>query len=154
MDKVLAMQVARKAYPLDAYDIQCGRDYPQYTVDCLGYKPLLQGLGLIVAQQHDPGYTGDSRVLYHNVCQGFGYLMFGWGSCSGCDALAACSTYDELAELVASLHASIRWMTPEETFDFFTTHDWKAEPCGNSIYVDDFIRKCKSYLNRVLERRQ
>lgn len=91
------------------------------------YQPMLDEFGDILVQVDDEGYQGDSRVLYHDGKR-FGWLQFGWGSCSGCDALQACNSVEEVQELMDELHNSIMWFDgPEEAIKFFESHDWEGD---------------------------
>ena len=49
------------------------------------YTPMLEEFGDILLREDDEGWQGDSFLIYHNDNK-YGYLSFGWGSCSGCDA--------------------------------------------------------------------
>jgi len=91
------------------------------------YQPMLDSFGTIVIQVDDNNYQGDSRVLYQSGSM-FGWLQFGWGSCSGCDALQACENIEEVQELMNELQNSIKWFfDKEEAIEFFETHDWKGD---------------------------
>jgi len=59
------------------------------------YTPLISYFGHIILRVDDTDYQGDSRVLYEEG-ERYGYLNFGWGSCSGCDSLQACDTASEV----------------------------------------------------------
>jgi hypothetical protein len=58
----------------------------------------------------------------------YGFLVFGYGSCSGCDALEAIGDdYQEVVALRDRLYESIRWGTPEETVAYLEEEekrDW------------------------------
>lgn len=54
------------------------------------YKPIVNSFGKIIIQVNDGDYQEDSYILLEDDGR-YGYLSFGWGSCSGCDALQACS---------------------------------------------------------------
>jgi hypothetical protein len=95
------------------------------------YGPLLRSWGYsVLLQVDDDDILGDSRLLLldrHHADGRFGYLKFGWGSCSGCDALQGCQSLDEIAELRRDLHARIQWGTRAELLAFLRTHDWEGE---------------------------
>ncbi len=79
------------------------------------YSPILNNIkGEIILREenHDPGY---SYILYKKDNK-YGYLTFGWGSCSFCDALQACNTYEEIQELMDVLYNSIQWFDDYESF--------------------------------------
>ncbi len=72
------------------------------------YQPMLDSFGEILIQEDDDDYQGDSYVLYKDGSR-YGLLIFGWGSCSGCDALQACNSIKEVQELMDSLYSDIEW---------------------------------------------
>lgn len=95
---------------------------PGWAFGPYDYAPLLESLGTAVVRVDQEDYQGDSWVLFRDG-DSFGYLQFGWGSCSGCDALQACGSYEELEELRRQLAASIRWGTREELVAYLRTID-------------------------------
>jgi hypothetical protein len=69
-----------------------------------------------------------------------GFLTFGWGSCSGCDALQACSTYRDLAELMASLASGVIWFADDaELREWFVAHDWEGDWHWGSGALQGFL---------------
>lgn len=117
-----------------------------------GYTPILQSLGEIICRIDIPdigGYNGDTQVLFREVKTGrYGYLMFGWGSCSGCDALLRCETYAEVDELIESTYNSIRWFDSiPEALKFFREHEWRHDHCHSKLFVD-FCEKLFVQLGR------
>lgn len=91
------------------------------------YNPLLESFGYeILLHVDDDDYQGDSLLLFRDG-ERYGILIFGWGSCSGCDALQACSNYEEVEELRTSLHEQIRWGTKDQILWYFQNHDWKGD---------------------------
>ena len=72
------------------------------------YQPMLEEFGEILVQVDEDNYQGDTFVVIKSDNK-FGYLVFGWGSCSGCDRLQACNTYEEIQELMDSLYNDIKW---------------------------------------------
>lgn len=105
--------------------------YPGMGEDFYGpdnYSPIIESLGDAVALRFDTDdYTGDSWVIYRNK-KGWSFLNFGWGSCSGCDALQSCSTYEEIDALIGRLEQSIRtFQSAKEALIFFVSHDWGGD---------------------------
>ena len=92
---------AERLYP-DQYD----RDDWNYGPS--NYQPLLDEMGTILVQVDDSDYQGDSRLLLRDGGR-YGFLVFGWGSCSGCDELQACSSYQDIADMANRLASSIPW---------------------------------------------
>jgi len=115
------------------------------------YQPLLESLGEILIQVDDNGYQGDSRVLYKKGRK-VGWLQFGWGSCSGCDALQGCTTFEEADNLIKELHNSIKWFTPKQALRFFTEHDWFGDYSGRSYEQKEFIEEVLDYLTTKEDR--
>lgn len=117
---------------------------PRYT--WCDYQPMLYMFGDIVIQVDDDDYQGDTRVLYNDGGK-IGFLRFGWGSCSGCDALQRCNDYDELQELCDRLQNDIMWFdTPKEALTFFKTHDWEGDYDCESVDTKTFVYMCIRYL--------
>lgn len=93
-------------------------DY-QEIIDSFEYENLFQ--------ETDNDYQGDTRVLFRDGNR-FGILNFGWGSCSGCDALQACDTIEEVTELQQELFNSIQWFdSAQECLNHFLLKDFSLE---------------------------
>ena len=98
----------------------------------------------VLAQADDDDYQGDSLYLLRDG-QRYGVLTFGWGSCSGCDALQACSTMTEATELRDELHQSITWGSQEEIAGYLDVHDWAGDFIGDGL-VREFLKVAKPAL--------
>lgn len=115
----------------------------------VNYQPIIEEFGNIVVQVDDENYQGDSRILYHNASGRIGYLNFGWGSCSGCDALQACNTFEEVDELIQQLHdAVIWWNTKSEALEYFKYHDWKGDYHWEIENQERFVKEVIEYLEK------
>jgi hypothetical protein len=113
------------------------------------YNPMIQEFGKVVIKIDDDDYQGDSRVLYH--LGKVGYLNFGWGSCSGCDALQACDSIEEVQELANELEQDIIWFDcPENALKYFEEHDWEGDYTWHEKEQCIFIETVKCYLKEVL----
>ena len=113
------------------------------------YQSMLNEFGDILVQVDDEGYQGDSRVLYRDGKR-FGWLQFGWGSCSGCDALQACNSVEEVQELMDELCNSIMWFDgPEEAIKFFESHDWEGDYSWHMDEQREFVRLVLETLREV-----
>lgn len=107
------------------------------------YDPLLESLGYeIKLKQDDDSYQGDSRLLlYNEVTTHWGLLIFGWGSCSGCDALQACSTWKEIEELRLELLRDIHWEnTAESLREYVEKKDWELEWAWHAEETKKFVQ--------------
>lgn len=135
--------------PLTSKDSEARRLYPEKESVwfCISnYQPILDSFGEILVQVDDDDYQGDSRILYKKDNQ-YGYLIFGWGSCSGCDALQACSNYAEVDKLIESLRNDIKWFNSlQELKDYFGSKDWELEYSWQSEETKEFINKVKGYM--------
>lgn len=87
------------------------------------YQPIINYFGRVLIQIDDDDYQGDTRVLLKSNSK-YGILIFGWGSCSGCDALLGCVSESELNELINDLDNSIEWFdTIEEVSEYISSDD-------------------------------
>lgn len=111
------------------------------------YQPLLNSFEYnILVQVDENDYQGDSWLLLHDGKR-YGYLQFGWGSCSGCDALQGCSNLAEVAELRDSLHEAIQWFdSAKDALLFFVSHDWKGDYSWHSTESKQFFREAMARL--------
>jgi hypothetical protein len=93
------------------------------------YSDLVKSTGVaILVENSDDDYQGDTRML---VKQGrrYGILTFGWGSCSGCDALeAAGSNVEALAKLRQDIYDQIHWERgPRAMLNYIEGKDWSLD---------------------------
>lgn len=101
------------------------------------YRELVESLGHdVLVEVTDSDYQGDSRFLLRAKAGDgagvrFGYLKFGWGSCSGCDSLEAARTVADLASLSDELESGISWFDgPAAALKFLRERDWEATEWG------------------------
>lgn len=119
---------------------------PKYF-EWYGYQPLLSSFGTIVIQIEDDDWQGDSRILYADGSH-IGFLMFGWGSCSGCDEFYGCDTFDEAEKFAKELKSKIIWFEDEEkALVWFKTHDWEGDYSGRDENTKLFVKLCIEYLS-------
>jgi|JI9StandDraft_1071089.scaffolds.fasta_scaffold16445_2 hypothetical protein len=112
----------------------------------LGYDDLINSMELTtLVEGMDHDYQGDSYYLFENDGQ-YGLLIFGWGSCSGCDALeAAYNDYDQIVALRDDLWNSIQWMTRTEMVQHINAKDFNGE---FYMYTDEgkaFVKAIKEW---------
>ena len=116
------------------------------------YTPMLEQFGEILIKVDDDDYQGDSYLIYKKENY-YGYLRFGWGSCSGCDALQACNTIQEVQELMDALYKSIIWFTSlAELKKYFANKDWALEFSWHIEYFKNFVNQVEK-LNEKEERK-
>ena len=78
------------------------------------YEQVIDHFGTVLHMTQQGSYSGDYFVVYDGGDGKRGWLAFGYGSCSGCDALQGCDTPEEVTQLVADLRKSIEWFASEE----------------------------------------
>lgn len=117
-------------------------DWPG-RVPYLSYDSIIEHLGTVVVSTEEDAYQGSSYYVLKDERDGrYGYLTFGWGSCSGCDALEGCSSYDELQELVDGLESSIRWFPTKNALKAWAKDfDWGGEWCSNESACKEIREK-------------
>lgn len=124
------------------------------------YNPLLESMGYqILIKKDEGGYQGDSFVLFydesgdHGEYDGmdqYGILVFGWGSCSGCDALQACNYYKDIEKLRDELNDSIRWDSASSQLRYFQEHDWDGDWSRDSQECKEWVAESIDYLFKVV----
>lgn len=110
-----------------------------------GYRNLIESAGVVIELiEDDDDYQGDSFAVVRDPDNGqFGYLSFGWGSCSGCDALQACyDNVDELTKLRQQLVDSIHWeVNMKALMVWFQSRDWLTKWEGHSTGFQKFAER-------------
>lgn len=108
----------------------------QLIIDAMGHENLLQ--------VDDSDYQGDTRVLFKSGAK-YGWLQFGWGSCSGCDELQGCGSVGELQQLCDRLEQSVKWFdSKDDARRFFKSHDWEGDYSWHA-------EEQKQFINRAIE---
>ena len=88
-----------------------------------GYELIVDVIGEILLEASDNDWTGDSIFLvesrHHTFESGvkrglirkgkYGLVIFGWGSCSGCDALQGVQNHEDVNDIYRELLADTRW---------------------------------------------
>jgi hypothetical protein len=98
----------------------------------------LIGAPLLSAMVGSP--QGDVYELVRGADGRVGFLCFGYGSCSGCDAIEACNSYGDLAEVFERLRDDVRWFdAPAAALKFFHEHDWHGDACEDEAERQTFI---------------
>lgn len=109
------------------------------------YQPIIDYLGKVLVQVDDGDYQGDTRLVFSNNNQ-YGLVVIGWGSCSGCDALQSCTSYDEVNRLIDGIQNDIKWF---DSLDEVKKHvsDEEAREVEFSYHSDEWLK----FKNEVLE---
>lgn len=137
--------------------IDVTRVYPQLDVngpyqEQYEYEPMIEAFGQRTICSVDvDDYQGDSFRLIADgdePGQKYGLLVFGWGSCSGCDALQACASVTELQELMDHLQGQIQWFEDKESLrKYMTEHDWEGDWHWHRTDAHLFRAKVMDFLN-------
>lgn len=135
---------------LDAKDV-----YPDWTEGDgpSSYTPIYEHLGEVLLDVALGTYQGSTMLLLKKGGL-YAYHTFGWGSCSGCDVLQTCSTWDELQALIDQVQNEVdaKWGTAEEVMLYLEKHDWEAD---HTFFEDEgaakaFVEKAKGLLRDVV----
>lgn len=110
------------------------------------YEGLVDSFGVeIVFAEHDKDWQGDSFYLLKDE-QRYGFLQFGWGSCSGCDAYESSRDMggNALEELRDELWEKVVW---KDSLDglraYMVENDPKLQWYGNRPSFKAFLEKLK-----------
>jgi hypothetical protein len=115
-----------------------------YSTWC-SYQPMVDSFGNVLIQVDDDDYQGDTRVLYEKGGK-YGLLIFGWGSCSGCDRLQDCDSVEELQELIDDTEASIKWFDDLDEFQkWVMDRDWETQYSWHADGTKEFISRALAY---------
>lgn len=105
------------------------------------YQPIIDDIGKVLIQVDDNDYQGDTRVIFEKDGK-YGYLNFGWGSCSGCDSLQACNKTEDIQRLMDEIVSSIYWFDSIDALQtYFKEKDWELEYSWHQEETRDFIQK-------------
>lgn len=113
------------------------------------YRELIDSFGVtVLVVDEDCDYQGDSRYLLKKGRQ-FGILEFGWGSCSGCDALEACSgNVAGMTKLRDELWNKIHWERgPRALLNYIEKKDWSLEYGNWGEFIDEATGKLSEILD-------
>jgi len=106
------------------------------------YQPMLDEFGEIIIQEDEEDYQGSTFVLYKLSNGKYGFLNFGWGSCSGCDALRACCDIQGVQMLMDSLFEDIKeFDTLEDVKTYF--NDEETRKLSYFYHTEEFVRFAK-----------
>ena len=115
----------------------------------LNYESLVQSMGLEVLHSIVCGsYSGDQLILVQDEDQRLGLLVFGYGSCSGCDSLQACNSLDDLSELRDRLYRDIAWFGSAAEFDAIRA---KWEESNSWMAHDDEVREAYAEIKKKVK---
>lgn len=108
------------------------------------YDTLIDSFEVTVLLKVDEGgYQGDTRLLVQDGSR-YGLITFGWGSCSGCDALeAAGGDIAEITKLRDLIWQGAHWEdSAKALLTYIESKDWSLDYSWN----DEFLGKAKDIL--------
>ncbi len=112
-----------------------------------GYDSLIASFEVqALLKVDDNNYQGDTRVLLRDGRR-WGILIFGWGSCSGCDALEACGSRAEVVELRDEMWGNVHWeLDAAAMLAYVRGKDWKLEFSYSAPATRVFLEKVEEWL--------
>ncbi len=115
-----------------------------------GYEDMVASIGDILLRVNQDDYQGDTWCIVQSGTH-YGYVNFGWGSCSGCDALEGTNTWEEYYELRDNVANGTHWEnSARELLEWFKTHDWGGDYTTSSTDSNiDFVPKAIKLLERL-----
>lgn len=110
-----------------------------------GYREMLKAEEVeILAWETFGEYQGDYAVVVKRN-ELLGFLVIGYGSCSGCDALEGCETQEEYDALMLSVLSNISWGGPDfirsKITNLIEDNDWYRYESG---FVDSIAKLLKA----------
>lgn len=106
------------------------------------YGQLLESFEYeMICEAHDDDYQGSSLHIFKNGDE-YGFLTFGWGSCSGCDALQDCHSKAEVTDLRNSLHKDIIWKgSRAEMNAYLDGKDWATHLYCQKATIENLLKQ-------------
>lgn len=119
----------------------------------IDYEDLLDSFEYdVVLSADDNDYQGDSYRVFKNGNM-YGLLVFGWGSCSGCDALQDADESPnremEVLGLRSDLHDSIIWNSFEDMAEYVQNKDFEGEFYYHTWEGRKFVNDLKELFHMV-----
>lgn len=108
------------------------------------YDDLVAEAGDVLVSATIGDYQGDFLYVFKSH-MGYGFLVVGYGSCSGCDMLQACETLDEVEQLRVDLFDSIKWFdTVNELTDYVLNKERELNWYGYEEGWEEFKESVKA----------
>lgn len=105
------------------------------------YNTLVEDFGEIVLEADFGYYQGDYIYIFKSGW-GYGFLIVGYGSCSGCDMLQSCESLDSVLELQESLRNGVKWFDNLDDLKTYILDDnrdleWYSHEAGWNEFVNN-----------------
>ena len=117
---------------------------PFDVYDQPGYREMLEKEEVeILAWETFGDYEGDYAIVVKRN-EMLGFLVIGYGSCSGCDALEACDTQEDYDLVMKNVRNSISWggtdFIRNKITNLFEDNNWYRHDAG---FVDSIAKLLK-----------
>ncbi len=126
--------------------------YPDIDVNYFelwDYQPIIDYLGEVLIQRESGEYEGDIHVLLLEDGW-YGFVSIGYGSCSGCDALKACDSYEDLETLILGIVNSVKWFkSSQEVLDCILSEERKFSYYFHEESYQEFCEEAKTKLLQI-----
>ena len=120
-----------------------------YSYGASSYGPMIESMAEeVLVRKRIGSYQGDELALLKDNNR-YGILIFGFGSCTVCDSLLSCNSYEEVNDLRQRLYNNIKWRPSKEAIiDYLEEKNWDNEYIYhvNNNSVEDFLEECKEVL--------
>lgn len=125
---------------------ETGYSYDSYDWYDGSYDDLVKDFATIEIS-HTLGYYQGDIVYVLSGGDRYGFLVVGYGSCPGCDALQACDSVEAVEYLQNTLRDGIKWFDSFSDLKEYVLHDnrdleWFPYEAG----WDDFVEKVNDYV--------
>jgi hypothetical protein len=88
-------------------------DEETYFSHPFDYSPIIENIGNVIIRVKDKDYQGSTRLLLEkDEC--YAIFVYRWGSCSGCDTLQACKSYENVQKIMDNFNKRVEWKNKEE----------------------------------------
>ena len=157
MNKLIS--IAEKLYPgytsfEDEDDSSFGGPYFEWGI--YEYDPILTYLadkygGKVEYRKELDIYQGDEFVLMSSSNDSdtwYRVLVFGFGSCTGCDALQSCKSYEEIDNIITSFDSSIGYFNNVDELKEYVNDEYHRE---NNwwMFNETFRVEVRAYINSL-----
>lgn len=111
------------------------------------YNDLIDSMEVeVLVEVDENSYEGSSWLIIKDG-ERYGYLCYGWGSCSGCDALQACASIKDATDLRDELWNSVHWENSAgELLSYFVATDWSLKWEYHASEFKEFLEAAKATL--------
>ena len=114
--------------------------YPEVS-----YYDLVEKNAEVLIEHTLGSYQGDMLFLLRSGDQ-FGFLVVGYGSCSGCDSLEACESQEAVDSLAERIYDGIKWFDSFDELKSYVLDDNKdLEWYAHEEQWPEFVEKVKNY---------